>query len=667
MTHFKDDLSRHSISLQLAYLFARNQTSRHLSRLIQSLSTLSPPASVDLPLLFRDAELSSLPTFHSNNVCVFPTHNLNCNYPLFRAQAARLSDKKRGWQTERFPGEQSNLNMGIRHQFWAIASVGGRYRSLGAVHCQNATGTDAIRACYRLLKIFGSSANEKLIRHDCNCASTKTEDWWKSIAGLSKGKLEDRIAFPFIHTCLFLGAAYDSRDEPDPFFYPVSAYETGISPMNLLWNNQTGFTIIDVTDRNQLRYCFMFPPRPSHMPGVDGEEEEEIADESPRCRPLSAEEYVSCEDACLDGPSVDVDLSQWSLISSDTLRELWPEVPWKTKSNRAPCDQLIGSCCERTTVPALKELASRQFLQVDSQHIEEALDRAKCIPGLSPHLRQLLYESPDFVKGIALLGAAVEEAKALDLSPFPWLEEETILQLVESNANLQTIESIDLSCNTNISVTTVERLLRLCPNVATLTVVQTPNLPLEALGKVLAAKNEIELHHSDLFRAALEEPRHYRCEQDNTRLTTLPNHMAPAETVGQIIFLSINTDIAKKDPLRLKGGGLKWSKLARSSSGVTTSQRRCEFFGTTIPLQDAFLNPSRSGAWFWQLLLFFATNSATNDVRTYRDGHASMGCACALAMNVEVSTILLLTVGDPPLSDDFNHSSILLYVTQNPI
>ena len=104
MTHFKDDFSRHSISLQLAYLFARNQTSRHLSRLIQSLSTLSPPASVDLPLLFRDAELTSLPTFHSNNVCVFPTHNLNCNYPLFRAQAARLSDKKEGLEDRKIPG-----------------------------------------------------------------------------------------------------------------------------------------------------------------------------------------------------------------------------------------------------------------------------------------------------------------------------------------------------------------------------------------------------------------------------------------------------------------------------------------------------------------------------------------------------------------------------------
>jgi hypothetical protein len=206
-----------------------------------------------------------------------------------------------------------------------------------------------------------------------------------------------------------------------------------------------------------------------------------------------------------------------------------------------------------------------------------------------------------------------------------------------------------LSCNTNISVTTVERLLRLCPNVATLTVVQTPNLPLEALSKVLATKNEIELYHSDLFRAALEDPCHYWGERDNTRLATLPNYMATAETVGQIMFLSINKDIAKQDPLRLKGGGLKWSELARSSSGVTTSQRSCEFFGATIPLQDAFLNPSRSGAWFWQLLLFFATNSATNDVRTYRNGHASMGCACALAMNVEVSTILLLTVGDPTL------------------
>ena len=512
-------------------------------------------------------------------------------------------------------------NMGIRHQFWAIAKVGSRYRSLGVVHCQNAPGVDAIRACWRLLQIFGSSANETLIRHDCNCASTKTEDWWNSIANRF-GKdvpLEDRVAFPFIHTCLFLGAAYDSRPEPDPFFFPVSAYETGISPMWLCSNNETGFTIIDITDRTQLRYCFMFPPpdppiSSSKFRIVDTEgkevvfneeeeEEEEIVDDPPRCRPMTAEEYFSCESTCRGYvyAKLNIDLSQWKLIPSHTLRELWPEVPWETENDGAACEQLV-----------LEDLASRKVDRVDNQYIEEALD------------------------------AGIKKAEALDLSPFPWLDEKTILRLVENNTDLRRVKSIDLSCNVNISVTTVEQLLRLCPNITTLTVVQTPNLPLETLGKALDTKkkSEIEIHHSDLFRAALENPMHYRREE-NMRLDTIPNQMAPGGTVGQIIFLSINREIAKDSSLRLKDGGLKWSELA---SFVQSLEGRSDFIGLTIPLHDAFLSPSRSGVWLSQLLQFFANNGATHDARMYRDGHASMGCACALAMNVKVSNLT------PPLA-----------------
>jgi hypothetical protein len=173
--------------------------------------------------------------------------------------------------------------MGIRHQFWVIAKVGRRYRALAVAHCQNATGTDATRACWRLLNIFGSSANKKLIHHDLNYASTKSDDWWEFIQNSKDFTLENRIPFPFIQTCLILGAAYDSRlHNPFPFFYPVVPYETGISPMNLLCNNQTGYTIVDITDTDQLRYCFMFPPVPPPIiPNESNEPPDE--DEPLRC------------------------------------------------------------------------------------------------------------------------------------------------------------------------------------------------------------------------------------------------------------------------------------------------------------------------------------------------------------------------------------------------
>jgi hypothetical protein len=84
-----------------------------------------------------------------------------------------------------------------------------------------------------LLNIFGSSANKKLIHHDLNYASTKPDDWWELIGrNHEQLTLEDCFPFPFIQTCLTIGAASDSRlDKPFPFFYPVSAYDTGLSPV----------------------------------------------------------------------------------------------------------------------------------------------------------------------------------------------------------------------------------------------------------------------------------------------------------------------------------------------------------------------------------------------------------------------------------------------------
>jgi hypothetical protein len=298
---------------------------------------------------------------------------------------------------------------------------------MAVAHCQNATGTDATRACWAVVNIFGSNANKKLIHHDLNYASTKPDDWWEFIK-LKNSKdftLENRIPFPFIQTCLLLGTAYDFRlHNPFPFFYPVVPYETGISPTNLLWNNQTGYTIVDITDTDQLRYCFMFPPSPPSSPAISDQSDEPPDEDEPlRCRPLTLEEYLSCPG--IVEADIDVDLSRWHLITPDTLRELWPEVPWPDQNDRAPCSQQIPHCDRETTMPSLTDLSFHKIIEeaLDNPRMEEEeLELTKNMPDFSRHLRQLLYESPESVKrpcGIALLGRALRTEKTLDFSPFP--------------------------------------------------------------------------------------------------------------------------------------------------------------------------------------------------------------------------------------------------------
>ena len=277
--------------------------------------------------------------------------------------------------------------------------------------------------CRRWLSIFDSSTNRTLLHHDLVYASTKTEDWWKSIAGRNHDKLaiENRIPFPFIHTCLTLGTSYDYLNTPFNSLYEDSFFETGISPMNLPPNDQCGFTIVDITDPNHLCYCFTFPSRAPRISKVD--------DELRRCRPLTGKEYL--EYIYGKEKNFYVDLRQWTLITSNTLRELWPEVKWLDQEGGTLRDQQTGHCGKNATVQSLRDLTFRAVFEeaLDNIGMEDALKLPEKFLDFLRRLRHFLYESPESVKrpcGIALRGRAVKEDRAFDFSHFPWLEEGAI-------------------------------------------------------------------------------------------------------------------------------------------------------------------------------------------------------------------------------------------------
>jgi hypothetical protein len=127
-------------------------------------------------------------------------------------------------------------------------------------------------------------------------------------------------------------------------------------------------------------------------------------------------------------------------------------------------------------MPSLTDLSFRKVIEeaLDNPSVEEELELTENMPDFSRRLRQLLYESPESVKrpcGIALLGRAIRTEKNLDFSPFPWFEEDAILQVVEKYTSIQEITSIDLSCNSNASIALVVKLLVLCPKITILTAV----------------------------------------------------------------------------------------------------------------------------------------------------------------------------------------------------
>ena len=502
--------------------------------------------------------------------------------------------------------------MGYRHQFWVIALINGRYRTLAVASSGNCGDTDAIHGYWRLLQIFGSEKNRTLLSHELEHAARQESEWWVAPTASTTNVDLDEVAdgqgqlFPYVQTCLSLGAAFDSRLEPCPYVYPVSSYPRNATPMDFLMHNQSGCSVVDISNLQQPRYCFMFYPSQSHDPimkkiEAEGreyswaneadreqaekekreEDEAEMRREPLRCKPLDPETYLTWPELEKHTFEPYVDMSPWDLIPPDALYDLWPQIPW-------PSEQSSSSL-------SLAEGQTQAYRQ--------------------KHEHNQVTTPPDEVLLQRIFTR--EKGGALDFSPFPWLPESTISRLldtlVSSHSDVrQAVARVDLSGNRSIGPALVARLLSLCPNISILTVLHTSprNLPLRSLLEVLASKEKMELHHSELFSAAYTEA---AASGDDAPyqgpLSSLPSYYHPAAgTIEQVVFLSTTMqdgipmssdeweeriDHPDIDPrtLRLPGGGLRWSHFCTDDM-YRFRDRNSSFAHVNIPLRDAFLTHS---------------------------------------------------------------------------
>jgi hypothetical protein len=70
--------------------------------------------------------------------------------------------------------------MGQRHQFYAIAKVGNRYRIVAAVHNQWLYGYTAVRQCLNTMRILSASQNLPGIRRELKLANSKLDSFWEA-------------------------------------------------------------------------------------------------------------------------------------------------------------------------------------------------------------------------------------------------------------------------------------------------------------------------------------------------------------------------------------------------------------------------------------------------------------------------------------------------------
>lgn len=202
--------------------------------------------------------------------------------------------------------------MGQRHQLFVIAKVNGKYRSLAAVHHQWLYGPTALRRCRGLLDIFSNPKNAISLQEELKVAARKDSLWDRE-----SSLMERSVKFPFIMTCLMLGASYDSQDG--------YLHKVHIEPFNMSYDegdNNNGITIIDISDLNDVRYCFV------DFFGMESEHE------VPLMTPLSGSVYLAAYHQ-LDGPQsiglMDIveDLNPWKLVTAEALEDTWPDNGWQ--------------------------------------------------------------------------------------------------------------------------------------------------------------------------------------------------------------------------------------------------------------------------------------------------------------------------------------------------
>lgn len=99
--------------------------------------------------------------------------------------------------------------MGQRHQLFVIASILSKYRTLAAVHHQWLYGHTALRRCRGTLDLLKHPGSYIHLQEELKSAARHDEDYW----GASNHNEDDKnVPFPFIMTCLMLGASFGPTD-----------------------------------------------------------------------------------------------------------------------------------------------------------------------------------------------------------------------------------------------------------------------------------------------------------------------------------------------------------------------------------------------------------------------------------------------------------------------
>ena len=164
-------------------------------------------------------------------------------------------------------------------QVFVIARVGDHHRCLAAVHCHDRRGRQDrnrnLSTCLRLVQIFSDKTNRRPLGLELSLAADFRQGE-EPPKGAPSARLTP-VRFPFITTCLVIGA---STAGPNPRTVHVEDLGMGFYASI----DTQGPTVIDITDLDNVRYCFLSWQGSYADPG-------QLVEPPPVNKPWSARQY----------------------------------------------------------------------------------------------------------------------------------------------------------------------------------------------------------------------------------------------------------------------------------------------------------------------------------------------------------------------------------------
>jgi hypothetical protein len=529
--------------------------------------------------------------------------------------------------------------MGQRHQLFVIAKINGQYRRLAALHHQWLFGFSAVKSCLRLLKTFQLPGNRPALEAELRAATALSEEEWNQEIGHEDMSMF--APFPFITTCLDLGASFDLECR--------YASTTHLLPFNEdldnLGNND-GITILDITNPSSVKYCFAF------VETMFGSCDVEIFS------PLDAREYFATyEELASSGDqsryaTVFKEFESWGVITVVSLREAWPKQPWHC--SECICEgsaqgmlvyydrpfkinmcfvsrlrirvavKLIRIIDATHPTSTLKEIAMEKLLDkvlAQSSTDTSWIEGAELLSDFIPYLKTRLYTKPYSLKNsplrVELLRKVIQETE-VDLSPFSFLSASDILAILSGTS--ETLESLNLSGNKTLNGDQLKQIVSGSKNLSTLYLLDGPRLGIGTEYQIFAnSKLENLLTSEGLLRGVVRPAMGYAQRgTENAKEENLFSQF-PRLPVAQMFEVTYDRGTAAPDPTR---GTLEWSKVFYSDA---SKEGRSHMIECSIhPLHNAFLTPKKL---ITVLRHYFATNSKYCDLGV-------MAKLCAIAQPV---------------------------------